>query len=144
MTLAFTLQFSEINWLAVLVAAIATFLLGGVWYAALFAKPWQRLNGYSNDQLAAMKARRPPPVFFGTMMVCYLVIALAMALLVTSFNIAGAANGALLGLILWFIVAPVGATAQVASDKPMAAFAIDAAYQFIYLIMTGVILAAWR
>ena len=144
MTLAFSLQFSEINWLAVIVAAIATFLIGGVWYAALFAKLWQSLNGYTNEQLMAMKAKRPPPVFFGTMIVCYLVIALAMAVLVTSFNITGAASGALLGLIIWFIVAPVGITAQVASDNPMAAFAIDASYQFVYLIMTGASLAAWR
>ena len=28
----------EINWLAVATAALSSFLLGGVWYAALFAK----------------------------------------------------------------------------------------------------------
>jgi hypothetical protein len=32
----------DINWLAVLAAAAASFLLGGLWYSPiLFAKPWQ-------------------------------------------------------------------------------------------------------
>ena len=32
----------EINWLAVFAAALSSFVLGGVWYAALFAKAHQR------------------------------------------------------------------------------------------------------
>ena len=32
--------FSYINWLHVLVAAIAYFALGAIWYSFLFQKPW--------------------------------------------------------------------------------------------------------
>ena len=36
----------EISWIAVVVAAIACFLLGGLWYSpALFGKAWQREAG---------------------------------------------------------------------------------------------------
>jgi hypothetical protein len=90
-----------------------------------------------------MKAKRPPPVFFGAM-ICYLLIAIVVAVLVTTFGITGVADGAILGLLLWLIVASVGVTAQVASDKPMIAFAIDASYQLVYLVMTGAVIAAWR
>ena len=144
MTLALAFNLAEINWLAVLVAAFATFMIGGVWYTALFGKLWQKLNGYSTEKLAEMKAERPPPVFFGTLIVCYAVVALIMAILVTTFNVTGAADGALLGLLLWIMAAAVGLTGHIASDKPMGAFAIDAAYQFIYLLMTGAIIAGWR
>ena len=42
----------EINWLAVLVAAVASFLLGAVWYSnALFGKVWQREAGVSDEKL---------------------------------------------------------------------------------------------
>jgi hypothetical protein len=144
MTLAFNFNIAEINWLAVLVAAFATFLLGGLWYTALFGKVWQRLNGYTDDQLKQMRVKRPPPVFFGIMIGAYVVIAVFFGVLVTSFNLTGAGDGAILGLIIWFIVAAVGATGQAASDKPMIAFSVDALYQLVYLVMTGAIIAGWR
>ena len=62
----------------------------------------------------------------------------------TSFNVHGAGDGAILGLLLWLIVAAVGVTGHIASDKPAGALAIDASYQFLYLLMTGAIIAGWR
>ena len=44
----------DINWLAVVLAAVAAFVLGGIWYSPLlFAKPRQRLAGLSNEDLAS-------------------------------------------------------------------------------------------
>jgi len=36
----------QINVVAVLVATVASFILGFIWYAKLFAKPWTREMGY--------------------------------------------------------------------------------------------------
>jgi len=145
MTLAVSLiNFAELNWLAVLVAGFAAFMLGGLWYTALFGKLWQRLNGYSDEKLKEMQAKRPPPVFFGTMIACYMVLALVVGVLVVKFNIIGALDGGLFGVGLWLIVAAVGVTGQIASDKPMKALTIDASYQLLYLVMMGAILGAWR
>ena len=42
----------EINWIAVVVAAVACFLLGGLWYSpVLFGKAWQRETGLTDEQL---------------------------------------------------------------------------------------------
>lgn len=42
----------EVNYLAVIAAAVATFLLGGLWYSsALFGKAWQREAGVSEAQM---------------------------------------------------------------------------------------------
>ena len=32
---------TDLNYLAMLVAALVFFIIGGVWYAAVFGKPWQ-------------------------------------------------------------------------------------------------------
>ncbi len=42
----------SLNWLAVLVAAISTMVVGFLWYSPLlFAKPWMREMGYDpNDK----------------------------------------------------------------------------------------------
>lgn len=139
------LDFAHVNWLAVLVAAVATFLLGGLWYTALFGKLWQRLNGYSEEKVKAMQKARPPQVFFSVMFACYLVLAAVIAVLFASFGIASAGAGATVGLLLWVgPAAAIGVTAWLANDKPFGVYAIDLAYQFTFLVMMGAILGGWR
>ena len=42
----------EVNYLAVVIAAVASFLLGGLWYSnVLFGKVWQRESGVTDEQL---------------------------------------------------------------------------------------------
>ena len=40
------------NWLAVVVATLAFFAVGAIWYTALFGKIWQREVGLSDEQLS--------------------------------------------------------------------------------------------
>ena len=43
----------HINWLAVLAAAISTFVLGGLWYSpALFGRAWMSVNRLNQEDLA--------------------------------------------------------------------------------------------
>jgi len=140
-----TVDLSGLNWWAVLVAGFATFFLGAVWYMALFGKLWQRLHGYSEEKVRAMQKARPPAVFFGVMIASYLVLALIVAVIARAAGVSSAGAGATLGLLLW--VGPalaIGATAWIASDKPVGAFAIDWAYQLVFLVMMGVIIGGWR
>jgi len=44
---------SHINWLAVLVAPLVGFLLGGLWYGPLFGKAWARACGITEAQMGA-------------------------------------------------------------------------------------------
>jgi hypothetical protein len=53
----------------------------------------------------------------------------------------GVKLGALIGL---GFAAPITLTANVFSDKSLAAYLIDAGYQVVYLIVMGAILAAWH
>lgn len=44
----------EINWLAVVLAAVSPFLVGGIWYSPpLFMRPWQALTGVTDEQFAS-------------------------------------------------------------------------------------------
>lgn len=139
-----SIDFAQINFWAVLVAAVATFLLGGMWYTALFGKLWVKLQGWSEEQVKEIQASMNPAVFFGGMLVAYFVVALVIAILVTSFDLRGAAAGATLGFVLWVAVAAIYMTGHLASHKPIGLFLIDASFQLIYLIGTGALIAAWR
>jgi hypothetical protein len=39
----------EINWLAILLGALAGFILGALWYGPLFGKAWMKLLGMSKE-----------------------------------------------------------------------------------------------
>ena len=42
----------EVNWIAVLIAAVSAFVLGGLWYSpVLFGKAWQKETGLSDEAL---------------------------------------------------------------------------------------------
>ena len=64
----------HVNYLAVLVSAIAIFILGGLWYSkALFAKTWIALMGITEEQMKA-KPSAPMPVLLLQALICSLLI----------------------------------------------------------------------
>ena len=140
-----SIDFSQINWWAVLVAAVATFFLGAVWYSALFGKLWVKMQGWTEEQAREIQAKMNPAIFFGGMLVSYFVLALVTAIFVTSFDLRSAVAGAMLGFLLWLgVAASIHMTGHLASNKPIGAFLIDTGFQFIYLIGMGAIIAGWR
>jgi hypothetical protein len=42
----------HVNWLAVVAAALSSFLLGWIWYSLLFGKAWQGAAGVSDEAMA--------------------------------------------------------------------------------------------
>src|SRR4030095_14899756 len=46
------MDFSTINWLAVLVAGVSSFVVGGIWYSPpLFGKAWMKDNNFTEEQI---------------------------------------------------------------------------------------------
>lgn len=140
-----TIQLSAINYLAVVVAGFLAFMLGGLWYQALFGKLWLRLHGFSEEKVKEMQAKRPPTVFFSGMIACYLVVSFVMAILITSLSVTSALDGAVLGALVWLgPAAAIGMTGHLASDKDLGIYLIDVSFQLVFLLMMGAILGAWR
>src|SRR5207244_10757876 len=79
----------HVNYLAVLVAAFAVFVLGWLWYSPfLFYKPWMRLRGM--DPVAAMAGAKMP----GEKLLIELARCLVLAYVIARFV-------ALLGVSSW-------------------------------------------
>jgi hypothetical protein len=50
-----------------------------------------------------------------------------------------------LGFLVWLgFAATIGLTGHMFSQKPIAAWVIDAGYQLAYLLLMGVVLTLWR
>lgn len=67
----------DINWLAVLAAALSAFLLGGLWYGPLFRRAWCRETGMDQD---APPSGHPARIF-GTAFAAALTAAVAFAIM---------------------------------------------------------------
>ncbi len=60
----------DVNWLAVLAASAAAFVLGGLWYSPLlFAKKWQAAAGLSDEQL---KSGNQALIFGGSFVLAFI------------------------------------------------------------------------
>ena len=138
------IEFGNLNLWAVLVAGIATFMIGGAWYTLLFGKTWQKAQGYSDEKVKEIQASFSPPLFFGTMIICYLVLATAMSLIIHATGINTAAGGATLGFLVWIIVACVGLTGHISKDVATVGYLVDVSYQLIYCVGTAALLGIWQ
>jgi hypothetical protein len=133
-----------VNYLAVLVSALVAFLVGGLWYTALFGKLWVKLHGYTPEHVKEMQVRRPPPAFFGGMIASYVLLALVLALLLSGFQEKTVLTGVALGALLWAgPTAAIAFTGHLAGDKPLLLYLIDAGCPLVYLVLMGAILGAW-
>jgi hypothetical protein len=140
-----TINWNELNWLAIAVAGFTTFMLGGVWYTALFGKAWQTAHGFSDETVKQVRAQMSPAKFFGGMFLCYLIVSLGLAILLQWSGVHTLVGGAMLGAIVGLlIVGPIVLTNHLPSMVKPAGFFIDATYSLIYCALIGAILGAWR
>ena len=134
---------SEVNFLAVVAAAVATMALGAVWYGPLFGKLWMKAHGYTPERLEEMGKGMGKA--YGLSFLCYLAMATVMAYLLVWIGAVNLPAGLWLAFVCWLgFVATVGLTAYLYSDRRPATYFIDVAYQLAYMLAMGAILGAWR
>lgn len=148
------MHFPPTNYLAVLVAAIVIFALGGIWYSpVLFMKKWIALQNRTEEQMRAEAAAANMPLLYISAFVTSFVIALVMAHLLGHLSAAvdpnvmrpGAAHGAMFGFACWLgFAAPTSYATAIFSNKPKQLWLIDSAYNLVSFMLAGAILGAWR
>lgn len=134
----------EIDYLAVVVATLAAFVLGALWYSpVLFGRPWMRVQGFSDDQ--ARRLREGAGQAYFVALLCYLVVALIAAVLMSLTGFGSWEKGLLLGFLFWLgFAAPLGLTGNVFSNQGIGVWLIDTGYQLLALLLVGMILGLWR
>lgn len=132
------------NWLAIAAAAIAAFMIGGLWYSPLlFAKQWMVANLIPTGQMETMKAAAPRA--YAVSVVCFFVMAFILEIFINHMGQATLRGGVFVGFHAWLgFAATIGLTANMYSNKPIRAYFIDAGYQLVYMLAMGAILGAWR
>jgi hypothetical protein len=128
------------NYAAVFVSALAYWILGAVWYGALFNKPWMALENISMEQAKTLNPVLPYVVTF----VLNLLIAFVLAQICIWRSANTTARGAALGILLWIgFVGPVTFTTNMYEMRPVQLFAINEFYALVGFCLMGAILGAW-
>lgn len=132
------IELLNVNFLAVLVAALSSFVLGGLWYSrALFGVVWSREAGVSAD-----KQGHRSMVFVTSYVLAFLAAWLFAALLPTEITAAQATLlGALIG-IAW--VATSFGINYGFGDRSLTLWMIDAGYHTLQFTLYGAIIGMWR
>jgi hypothetical protein len=126
----------EINWLAVLAATVAAFVLGGLWYSpVLFGKKWQAAAGLSDEQVASGNM---PLIFGGSFVLAFIASAMFAMFLGPNPSLEfGLGAGASAGLC-W--VATSFGINGLFQREPVALVLINAGYHTLQFTLIGLIL----
>ncbi|MGO9410196.1 MAG: DUF1761 domain-containing protein [Spirochaetia bacterium] len=129
------------NFLAVVVAALASFGLGALWYAVLFGKTWQRLSGTTEVKQTAVSLI---VVFVGSLFMSF-VLHHAIIFANTFLKTSGVGGGLMVGFFNWIgFIAPVTIGVVTYQKRPFALWLLDNAYWLISLLVMGIILSVWQ
>ena len=130
-----------VNYPAVILAAVAHFVLGAIWFTVL-QKPWLASVGKTLGELMREgNATLGYVVAFGANLIIACVLARLMIALGRTTVMAGIALAALLWL--GFTATTMG-TAFVFEARSLEGFAIIAGYPLVGMLIMGAILGAWK
>ena len=137
------MTFMGINYWAVLVSAIAAWLLGAAYYMAL-AKPWMAAHGWNSEADMLGPSGKTSPIPFVASFVAELIMAAMLAGVMFhtgGFTIKG---GLISAFLVWLgFVATTISVNYAFSKKPIVLIAIDAGHWLAVLLLMGIILGAW-
>ncbi len=133
-----------INIIAVIVAAIASMVVGFVWYTVLFQKPWMKLSGTKMDP-KDKEAMAAANMGYALTFVGSLVMSFVFAVFANMTNTTGLANGAILGAVAWvgFTFPPMMAT-YFFGKRPTMLLLIDSGNFLATMVVVGAIIGMWR
>lgn len=138
--------FRGVNLWAVLVAAVATMVVGFLWYSPmLFAKPWTVLMGYDpNDKAKMEEMRKSAGKSYAISFIASLIAALVLGKIIDVASVDSALYGMKIGFAVWLgFVTTVQLTAKLFGNQPTKLYLINTGYQLVCYLVMGAILAVW-
>jgi hypothetical protein len=130
------------NPLAIIVATILYFLLGGVWFT-VFKQAWLLGVGRTTEELQA--ANISPAVTYGSAVATTLILAIFLSWLIQATGPQTLARGVTIAVATWFgVVFTTWATEYAFEARSLQIFFINTGYCLTGMIIMGAVLGAWK
>ena len=129
---------ASVNWLAVIVSALAGFAIGGLWYGPLFGKAWMREVGMTDEKMKSANMLK----IYGGALLLNLIAAFSLAMFVGKGDMNfGVFAGIMTGFA--FVSMALGVT-YLFEHRSLKLWLINAGYQTVIFTVMGAILGAWH
>jgi hypothetical protein len=130
-------QFSDINYLAVIVAWLVHIVLGLIWFRPeLFGKEWSRLTG---------KELKPEKKWLVLATIGHFLMIFVLVVLIKLTNSGNGFSGMFIGLLGWIgFVVPLESGELVWEKIPFRLFLLRIGNQLLGMSVSGFILGAWQ
>ena len=134
----------SINYTAVVVAGLAAWVLGWLWYSVLFQKPWLKLMGVTPEMMAANKGKGMMKMMvFGALSA--IVTAWVLSYDIAIWHAVDAMTALQVTFWLWLgYIATTQLDGVLYEKKPLKLYAINTGYRFCALLVSALVLALWK
>ena len=130
-------------WLQILVAGVAYFCLGAIWYAKpVFGNYWAA----QHKIVMTEESKKKVPILFASTFILGIFMAAGIGLALHAMNAPGTCmNGIKTGFFLGgvFCALPIGIN-YLYTAKPFKLWFIDAGYHVVGMVLMGIILSVWH
>lgn len=136
-----SIDFADINYIAVIVAIIVQYAGGAAWFG-VFASPWLEGIGKTKEEIKAEGAAWKSYViaFIGSALTV-----VVLAVILQGLGGAHVIDGLVLGLVCGIGFIATALAAQFSFEhRPLKLYLLDAGYPVLGLAVAGAILGAWR
>ncbi len=136
-----------VNYIALLVASLASFVIGMLWYGPLFGKRWMKEMGINEKAKKSAKGGKAcvsmQQALAGNF-VATLVMAYVLSMFLGFTQATTAYAGAVVGLWLWLgFVATTAINESLFGGKSLTLYAINSLNVLVSMLTMGAILAVW-
>ena len=136
------MNFSVINWFAVVVCVIVSMVSGSLWYnPKTFFPMWWAVVGKGREQ----PGMENMGMTWALTVLSSIVQAVAMAFMVNTMGSTTALSGAMTGFMLWLgFIAPTYLVNKLFAGHGLKIWAIEVGNHLVNFVLFGAILGAWR
>jgi hypothetical protein len=136
------MKFANINYLAVLVAAVVAWLAGAVWYTA-FSRTWATAHGMTPESLHAKRHQSAAYLPFIVAFVAELVMARMLAGILFHVGSVTVRRGVIAGALCWFgFVLTTMAVNNIFARRDRRLILVDGGHWLLVLLLMGAVLGA--
>lgn len=141
------MELYDLNVAAILVAALAAFVIGFLWHGPVFGAQWIKMMKIPKAEVDAMQAKGMGPMLPSMAMafVQHVVMATVLAYLIDDMRVASGIPSVILALVLWlgFIVTTL-LNGVLWEKRTVELYIFNLAYHLVTLVVMALIVGAWR
>jgi hypothetical protein len=132
----------RLNWVAILVAAIASFIFEALWYS-VFMNQW--LAGIDRTMEWLVGRGLNPSIQYATAILCSIIVAAVLTICIQASGEQTARRGIICGAVIWFgFIATGWAKEYIFEVRTLQIYVINTGYALIDLMLIGAIVGAWK